>query len=402
MDWKSYKLGNLCEITSSRRIFYSEYTVSGVPFYRSKEIITLFNRNNIATELYISDERYNEIKSKFGVPIENDILLTSVGTIGIPYLVKTSDKFYFKDGNLTWLRNYNRNLINPLYLFLWISSNIGKQSLTILSMGAAQPALTISRLNNLTIILPTIKEQRKIASILSFYDSLIENNTKRIHLLEQMAENLYKEWFVRFRFPEHENTEFVDGLPKGWKYENLFDVANVSYGYAFKSNLFCDDKNLNAVVRIRDIQDNHTDTYTNERCDDKYLIEENAIIIGMDGIFHMCLWNGDRAYLNQRVVKILSKNIDFCNYMLLMAIRPQVKFWEQVIVGTTVAYLGDKHLRKIKVLVPKRAILVKANKQIEMIMKEKNKLFRENSSLIRHRDLLLPRLMSGKLEVKTI
>ena len=268
--------------------------------------------------------------------------------------------------------------------------------------GATMVHITKQNMEKKTIYIPkSISYQRKIASILSSYDSLIENNTKRIRLLEQMAENLYKEWFVRFRFPGHEHTEFVDGLPKGWKYENLFDVANVSYGYAFKSNLFCDDKNLNAVVRIRDIQDNHTDTYTNERCDDKYLIEENAIIIGMDGIFHMCLWNGDRAYLNQRVVKILSKNIDFCNYMLLMAIRPQVKFWEQVIVGTTVAHLGDKHLRKMKVLVPKRAILVKANKQIEMIMKEKNKLFRENSSLIRQRDLLLPRLMSGKLEVKS-
>ena len=267
---------------------------------------------------------------------------------------------------------------------------------------AAQPGLSVTKLIRLKLEMPPLPTQRKITSILSSYDSLIENNTKRIRLLEQMAENLYKEWFVRFRFPGHENIEFVDGLPKGWKYENLFDVANVSYGYAFKSNLFCDDKTLNAVVRIRDIQDNHTDTYTNERCDDKYLIEENAIIIGMDGIFHMCLWNGDRAYLNQRVVKILSKNTDFCNYMLLMAIRPQVKFWEQVIVGTTVAHLGDKHLRKMKVLVPKRAILVKANKQIEMIMKEKNKPFRENSSLIRQRDLLLPRLMNGKLEVKAI
>lgn len=267
--------------------------------------------------------------------------------------------------------------------------------------GAAQPLITQTILKHLKCDIPSLFVQRKIASILSTYDSLIANNTKRIRLLEQMAENLYKEWFVRFRFPGYENTEFVDGLPKGWKYENLFDVANVSYGYAFKSNLFCDDKTLNAVVRIRDIQDNHTDTYTNERCDDKYLIEENAIIIGMDGIFHMCLWNGERAYLNQRVVKILSKNTDFCNYMLLIAIRPQVKFWEQVIVGTTVAHLGDKHLRKMKVLVPKKAILVKANKQIEMIMKEKNKLFRENSSLIRQRDLLLPRLMSGKLEVKS-
>ena len=214
-----------------------------------------------------------------------------------------------------------------------------------------------------------------------------------------MAENLYKEWFVRFRFPGHDNTEFENGLPKGWSLENLFNVADVSYGYAFKSDLFCNDNNLNAVVRIRDIQDNHTDTYTSEVCDDKYLIEENAILVGMDGLFHMCLWNGDKAYLNQRVVKICSKKKDMCNYMLFMAIQPQIKFWEQVIAGTTVAHLGDKHLKKIKIAFPTEDILLKANYSIQRIMVEKNQLFKQNQILSCQRDLLLPRLMSGKLEV---
>ena len=97
METKTYKLDSLCEITSSKRIFYSEYTESGIPFFRSKEIINLFNKNNIATELFISKDRYNEIKNKFGVPEKDDMLLTSVGSIGIPYLVKSSDKFYFKE-----------------------------------------------------------------------------------------------------------------------------------------------------------------------------------------------------------------------------------------------------------------------------------------------------------------
>ena len=230
MEWNSYKLGELCEITSSKRIFYQEYTSSGIPFYRSKEIIDLFNHNNIATELYISDKRYNEIKSRFGVPIEDDMLLTSVGSIGIPYLVKADDKFYFKDGNLTWFRNYNRNLVHPLYLYLWITSDIGKQCLSILSMGAAQPALTISRLNHLTITLPSIHTQRRIASILSAYDALIENNTKRIRLLEQMAEDLYKEWFSYSKNKNH-STEV-----------RLTDILSYSRGVSYSSEeIDCED-----------------------------------------------------------------------------------------------------------------------------------------------------------------
>ena len=289
---------------------------------------------------------------------------------------------------------------NDFVYYLIKQQHIRDLSANSMTGASGRQRADIKFIKRIKLSLPSLPIQQKIASILSVYDSLIENNVKRIRLLEQMAENLYKEWFVRFRFPGHEHTEFVDGLPKGWRFDNLFHVANVSYGYAFKSELFCDDKTLNAVVRIRDIQDNRTDTYTKEQCDDKYLIEENAIIIGMDGIFHMCLWNGKRAYLNQRVVKITSKNANLCNYLLLMDIRPQIKFWEQVIAGTTVAHLGDKHLRKIKVLIPEETILVKANEHIELIMKEKNKLFKEISILARQRDLLLPRLMSGKLEVK--
>lgn len=263
----------------------------------------------------------------------------------------------------------------------------------------AQAGIRGSELQKIKVPLPMLAEQRRIASILSAYDNLIENNNKRIRLLEQMAENLYKEWFVRFRFPGHEKTEFENGLPKEWKFENLFAVADVSYGYAFKSDLFCNDESLNAVVRIRDIQDNHTKTYTSEICDDKYLIEENAILVGMDGLFHMCLWNGERAYLNQRVVKINSKFENMCNFLLYMSIRPQIKFWEQVIAGTTVAHLGDKHLKKVKVIIPENELLVKANNTIQNLMVEKNRLFKQNMLLSRQRDLLLPRLMSGKLEI---
>lgn len=271
----------------------------------------------------------------------------------------------------------------------------------VVGYGAAQPNISSSSIGKYNFLsVSNERVQHRIASILSTYDSLIENNTKRISLLEKMAENLYKEWFVRFRFPGHENVEMENGLPKGWKMTNLFDVADVTYGFAFKSNKFCDNAELNPVVRIRDIQENHTNTYTDEQCEDKYLIGKNAILIGMDGIFHMCLWNGERAYMNQRVVMLNSKEKGVCNYLLYLAIRPQIKYWEQVISGTTVAHLGDKHLRKVKVLLQEKAILEKANSIISRAMDEKNILQHQNSLLARQRDLLLPRLMSGKLEVK--
>lgn len=269
-----------------------------------------------------------------------------------------------------------------------------------ISKGTTQDNFSLEKMLRVKFNIPSLSIQQKIANILSRYDETIENNNKRIKLLEQMAQNLYKEWFVRFRFPGWQNAEFENGIPKGWKVEKLFDVVNVTYGYAFASELFCDDESLNPVVRIRDILDNHTNTFTSETCSDKYIIKENEILVGMDGIFHMCMWNGEKAYQNQRVVKLTSKTDKISNYFLFLSVQPQVKFWEQTIAGTTVAHLGDKHLKRMTVLLPSENILKEATKIFDSLMKQKNQLFKANINLAKQRDLLLPRLMSGKLEVK--
>ena len=390
------KLGDFCDITSSKRVFANQYVSEGVPFYRSREIIEKTEMKDLTEELFISEELYSSFKDKFGVPQSGDILLTSVGTLGIPYVVQ-NEKFYFKDGNLTWMRNF-KSTLNSKYLYYWLNSKFGKDSLKTRAIGSSQAALTIDILKKYKFFLSKIENQNKIVAILSRYDEAIENNNKRIKLLEQMAQNLYKEWFVHFRFPGWENCEFENGIPVGWKVERLFDIANVTYGYAFASELFCEDKTLNPVVRIRDILYNQTNTYTSEVCADKYIIKEHEILVGMDGIFHMCMWNGKKAYQNQRVVKLTPKTEDISNYFLFLAVQPQVKFWEQTIAGTTVAHLGDKHLKRMTILLPSENLLKKSTKIFNSLMKQKNQLFIANENLAKQRDLLLPRLMSGKVE----
>lgn len=223
MSWERIRLGDCCEITSSKRIFYSEYTDYGIPFYRSKEIIEFSQGQSISEPLYIANQRYHEIKNRFGVPVAGDMLLTSVGTIGIPYIVKETDEFYFKDGNLTWFRNFTSKLC-ARYLYYWVISKEGNGVLNNTTIGSSQKALTISALKNVEITVPSIGKQRRIADILSAYDDLIENNRKQIKLLEEAAQRLYKEWFVDLRFPGHEHTKIVDGVPEGWKPCTLDDV----------------------------------------------------------------------------------------------------------------------------------------------------------------------------------
>ena len=186
--WVETTLGEVATISSSKRIFHSDYVNSGIPFYRSKEVIEKQKGNNISTELFITKEKFNEIKSKFGAPEKDDLLLTSVGTLGVPYLVKINEIFYFKDGNLTWFRKYNG--LAPNYIYHFFLSSIGKERLNEITIGSTQSALTISGLKNININLPPLDEQKSIADILSSFDDKIELLREQNKTLETLSQTL--------------------------------------------------------------------------------------------------------------------------------------------------------------------------------------------------------------------
>ena len=170
-EWETYKLSNLCDIGSSKRIFQHEYVNNGIPFLRSKEVIDKalgsFEPKDL---LFISHEKFNEIKSKYNIPKAGELLLSSVGNrSGIPYVIKEADgDFYFKDGNLTWFKNFKS--LDSNFLFYWINSSVGQNTLNGIMIGSAQKALTISGLQNLTLTIPPLPIQKKIAHVLSTLD----------------------------------------------------------------------------------------------------------------------------------------------------------------------------------------------------------------------------------------
>lgn len=196
-EWGQARLGDLLEITSSKRIFRADYCDDGVPFYRGKEIVELSKGNTISTELFISSEKFEEIKAKFGAPVAGDLLLTSVGTLGAVYLVRNGDRFYFKDGNLTWFRNFSDKLL-PSFLHQWFRSPIAKREIDKITIGSTQQALTIVSLKSIVLDVPPIEEQKKITEILSSLDNKIALNRQINITLESMAQALFKSWFVDF------------------------------------------------------------------------------------------------------------------------------------------------------------------------------------------------------------
>ena len=151
--WTESRIGDVFDVTSSKRVYLADYVEHGIPFYRSKEIIQLAAGEEITEPLFITDSRYNEFKRKFGAPQLNDILITSVGTIGVSYLVY-NDSFYFKDGNLTWIKS-STNKYGAIYLHRWLNMDAGRQYLLQSTIGTSQSALTIENLKKIKFLLPT-------------------------------------------------------------------------------------------------------------------------------------------------------------------------------------------------------------------------------------------------------
>lgn len=187
-SWEEKKLGDLLTITSSKRIYYSEYVTSGIPFYRSKEIIELRETGSTNSELYISSERFKEIKDKFGSPKEGDILMTSVGTLGVAYRVRKSDEFYFKDGNLTWFKDF-KGLPSSI-VYLWLISNIGQEALESIKIGSTQEALTIEGLKSISFKIPPKECIKKYEYEFQIIINKIEFNHNQIRTLTQLRDTL--------------------------------------------------------------------------------------------------------------------------------------------------------------------------------------------------------------------
>lgn len=371
------KMNNFCEITSSKRIFANEYISEGIPFYRSKEIVEKqLGKLNISTEIYISESKFLEIKSKFGIPQKGDLLLTSVGTLGIPYVVKENEIFYFKDGNLTWFRNFKG--LNSNYLYYWLLSPLGKAELKKATIGSSQSAYTINLLNNLTFIPPKLSIQEKVVDILYKYDQLIENNHKRIALLEESARLLYQEWFVRFRFP---NCKIGDeGFPEGWTMCSLSDLVTLHYGKSLKESAR-EDGDI-PVFGSSGIVGRHN----------KFLVKGPSIIVGRKGNVGSVYYTAEDCFAIDTVYFIKSEEVTFYNFFLLQS-------QDFVSSDTAVPGLNRNYAYSLKVLKPAQTLLKKFEDTVAPMFEQIQILSISIDQLQKARDELLPKLVSGKIKV---
>jgi type I restriction enzyme S subunit len=394
-DWVETTLGEVVEITSSKRIFANEYQTSGIPFFRGKEVTEKFNGNEISTELFITEEKYNEIKNNFGVPEENDILLTSVGTLGNPYLVEKGFKFYFKDGNLTWFRKY-KNIV-PKWLYYWIISPQGKEILSYAKIGSTQEAYTIVKLKNLEILLPPLSEQKAIASVLSSFDDKIELLREQNKTLEEMGQTIFKEWFGKY------SVDNPNDLPEDWRIGKLGEVVKFIQGTQVPSEYQIEEhkENNDKFLRIVDYMSNFSEKprYIPKKDTNTYCNEDEIIMVRY----------GEVGFVGRRMSGVFANNLfkilpkdpinnDFLYYFLKSNDIQQ--YIKNNSAGSALPAIKHSTVGDIELVIPSKEIIEDFR---DFTKKTERKILDNNSQiqfLARSRYELLPKLMSGQVRVK--
>ena len=392
-EWKKVKLGELYEVhngLSKGRQFFG----SGYPFLTFS---TVFNNWFLPETLDSLVQSSNKEREACSIK-RGDVFITrtseTMDELGMSSVALKDYPNATYNGFTKRLRPTTDDVI-PEYIGYYLRSKKFRGKFMAFSSMTTRASLANDDLLSMEVEIPEKSIQQHIASILSRYDSLIENYQKQIKLLEEAAQRLYKEWFVDFHFPGHENTKIVDGVPEGWVKKRLIDLVDVQYGYAFDGKLFNSNGEGMPILRIRNIPDGITSDYTTEEASPNYIVHDGDIVVGMDGIFHINSWNGGDAYLVQRACSFRPKE-ESTRGFIFQAIQEPIKYFEQTLVGATVAHLGKKHIDSIELTVP-------ANKDLyipfQKGFKQRQSLLSQIRLLTEARDRLLPKLMSGEIAV---
>ncbi|WP_114011726.1 restriction endonuclease subunit S [Cohaesibacter intestini] len=274
-----------------------------------------------------------------------------------------------------------------------------------LSGGAAQPIINKTTFSNVKVCVPSLHTQERIAGVLSAYDDLIENNRRRIALLEQAARLLYREWFVHFRFPGHETSKFVNGLPEGWKRMKLADASQyISRGIAPKY----DDEANGLVINQKCIRDNRATLQLarkqSKRVPDKKLVQALDVLVNSTGkgtLGRIAQFHGERDNLTvDSHVSIVRPSESVDPFWFGAAVIEKETLIETLGKGSTSqTELSKEDLGRVGLVVPDRGIQCEFSLKVAPTRKQVEQLLLQNDKLAKARDLLLPRLMDGRIPV---
>lgn len=404
MTWETKKLCDLCLVITKGTTpsnIGEGFTEHGVKYIRS-EMIT--SAKNISGEfLFISPETHEKLKRsqlKAG-----DILFSMAGAyLGKTALLREEDVPANTNQAVALIR-IDRSKYNHEFVYYYLNLSQIVSTVNTIQSQSAQPNINLKQIGNLEIKLPNLLEQKKIADILSAYDDLIENNRKQIKLLEEAAQLLYKEWFVDLRFPGHESTKIVDGVPEGWSVYPFSDKVDIMSGGTPKTD---NPSYYNGTIPFYTPKDSDGaffsyKTITNiteeglKNCNSR-LYPENTVIITARGTVGKTTLLAVPMAMNQSCYALKFDEIA-APYYLFFALNKEIASLKAMSNGGVFNTIIVKTFDSINIVIPSNDLITTFENLVTPIMEQIKTKTKEIFALSEARDRLLPKLMSGELEV---
>ena len=412
MKMTKYKLGELVEVTRGASLSGQFYAEEGKLIRLTLGNFNMngggFKENTSKTDLYFTGTVRDEFILNKG-DIITPLTEQSLGLLGTTARIPESGK-YIQSQDVALVR-CKEGLLDPNFCYYLISSSIVRQQLSAAAQQTKIRHTSPEKIKGCTVWVPDFDIQKNIGRILTDIDNKIAINRQINDNLEAMAKQLYDYWFVQFDFPNEEgkpykssggamvwNEKLKRDIPKGWSATNIFDELSVQYGFPFSTELFTEESTNIPVVRIRDILENSVSAYSTEETGEKYKLQKQDLLIGMDGNFHMNYWNDNISYLNQRSVRLRAKsNSTVSIVQAKYDIAPYIKAKELRAKGSTVGHLSDKDLKELFVLVsPNTDFRNKFDSILAKIIENRCEIV----ELTKQRNELLPLLMNGQITIE--
>ena len=394
MKWETYKLKQLCSeiVDCVNKTAPTSDAPTPYKMLRTSDIregkINLENLNCVTKEVYEKWTRRGKLQ-------KGDVIFTREAPLGEVGLVR-EEKNYFLGQRLVLFRA-NDKICDGRFLMYSLLWHDNKQAIISKGVGSTVAHLRVPECENIEIKAPDLDIQHRIADILSAYDDLIENNQRQIKLLEEAAQRLYKEWFVDLRFPGHENTKIVDGVPEGWNEKTLSQIADVIMGQSQKSEFYNSEKKGLPFHQgvgsygVRFVMDDiYSTSYTR-------IAEPNSILFSVRAPVGRLNITKNKVVIGRGLAAI--NQTDGCQSYLYYLLKN--KFFKDNIVGngSIFASVSKDELLNQKFLIPERNLMMQFEKIVSQMDKQIENLDSKNKKLIEARDRLLPKLMSGEVEV---
>lgn len=391
------KLIDVCEFIVDCPHSTAQDEGRGYPLIRTPNIGK--GRFNLDGVHRVSESVYTK-RNLRATPQDNDLIFAREAPAGNVAIIKNGEKFCL--GQRTVLIRPNPKYVYPDFLTYFLLAPQQQYELLGTANGATVAHVNLPTIRNLEINLPELEVQHRIADILSAYDDLIENNRKQIKLLEEVAQRLYKEWFVDLRFPGHEHTKIVDGVPEGWSMGILDDIVKETgestkkenkQEYAYYLPIDCLPQKSIGYIDTNDIKLAKSSLVSFDKGD---------IIFGaMRPYFHKVVVARDKGITRSTCFVLNSRSASMWGYVAMLLFNTvTVEYATQISVGTTMPYVRWKDMKLMPSLIPNKQIAISFDNLVKPMIEKVGLLANQIRALAQARDCLLPKLMSGEVEMQ--